>query len=463
MSNRNWSVEQLVNYIKNRLENDSYLSSLWVKGEISNFIHHSSGHFYFTLKDEKASIPCVMFNSYTRKLNFLVKDGTKVIVNAKVSLYEKTGKLQLYVTDMKEDGMGDLYQRFELLKRKLYQEGYFNSEHKKPLPPYPFSIALISGKDTAANSDVHITLRRRWPVAKITDYYSLVQGDAAVRNIVEQIRNADSHSHDVIILARGGGSLEDLWCFNEEEVVKAIYSCRTPIITGIGHEVDFTLSDFAADVRANTPTGAAELVAPKLTDVRTQIEQHRSMLENHIVARLEKERKDVDNRIFYQLPKLAQGIIQKPALELMMLSQELSKVPAQLSQRYSFDLFSCRASLENYPKSFNQQKQKVAIKSRTLIHKGELFLQTSKYQLDMNCDRIKKAEEEKIGGSKYSLEKLTSLLNALSPLEVLKRGYAIVEKDSAVIKDASMLSLSDEVSIHLAKGDLSAVVTGKKE
>ncbi len=442
MSIRSWSVEQLINYLKNRLENDAYLSSLWVKGEISNFVNHSSGHFYFTLKDEKAAISCVMFSTYARRIGFTVKEGAKVLLRAKASIYEKTGRLQLYVYEMQPDGIGLLYQRFEELKAKLYQEGYFREDHKKPLPHYPFDIAVISGEHTAAHSDILTTLKRRWPVAKITDYYSLVQGETAAANIVSRIREADQNHHDVIILARGGGSLEDLWCFNEESVVKAIYHCETPIITGIGHEVDFTLSDFAADVRANTPTGAAELVAPKLTDVLSEIEQKKMRMQRSISHRNDVNRNRLSSLMEHRLPHLKDQLILKPSTTLMMTLDYLNRYPETLQMKYEGRLKQ------------NQQK---------LVHRQEILLSSCKYQLERYYDKMK--AEIHLSAKQYadSLQQKEKLLSAYSPLEILQRGYAIVTKEGSVVKKAEEVSAGDQLNIRVAEGEITAIAANKGE
>ena len=442
MSVRSWSVEQLISYLKNRLENDAYLSSLWVKGEISNFVNHSSGHFYFTLKDEKAAISCVMFSTYARRVNFKITEGMKVLLSGKPSIYDKTGRLQLYVYDIQQDGIGLLYQRFEELKKKLYLEGYFREEHKKPLPKYPFDIAVISGEKTAAHSDIMTTLKRRWPVAKVTDYFSLVQGEAAAANIVSQIEAADAAGHDVILLARGGGSLEDLWCFNEESVVKAIYNCNTPIITGIGHEVDFTLSDFAADVRANTPTGAAELCAPRLEDVISEIRDKRSRM----IQSVTHQTKLYENRLAaykdQRLKRLKDHIIQKDAMQLMMNIDALSRYPQNVKQMYEGSL------------QLNLNK---------IIQKKEMFVAAAKYQLDSDYAKMVTEVKNRLQNTKDNLRHSDTLLNAYSPTAILSRGYSIVLKDGKAVKSVEEVREKDILNVRVASGSFTAEVKDKGE
>ena len=266
------SVSTLVKYLKNKLDSDDSLQSIQVTGELSNFHKHSSGHLYFTLKDEKAAISCVMFSSYAKTIKFNPKNGDKVEITASASIFEVTGQLQLYVNSLKLAGLGDLYQQYEMLKNKLASEGYFNEDHKKEFNVlYPNKVAILVGEASAAMSDIKTCFQRRWPLCQ-TDYYPcLVQGKDAPIDIISKLVDVDGKNYDYIILARGGGSFEDLFCFNDEELVKTIYNLKTFIITGIGHEQDFTLADFVSDLRAPTPTATVELTTPNILDVKEEL------------------------------------------------------------------------------------------------------------------------------------------------------------------------------------------------
>ena len=254
------TVTQLTKYIKYKIDNDVNLDTVYLKGEISNFKAHTRGHFYFTIKDENTRINAVMFSSNANKVKFVPTDGMKVLVSGKISVYEATGGYQIYVNEMLEDGVGNLYIAFEQLKKKLEEEGLFDISKKKKIPKIPDTIGIITAPTGAAIKDILSTIKRRWPLAKTILFPSLVQGEEAANDIV-------------IIIARGGGSIEDLWPFNEEVVARAIYELETPVISAVGHEIDFTIADFVADLRAPTPTGAAEMAVPNMKDVTNYLKQ----------------------------------------------------------------------------------------------------------------------------------------------------------------------------------------------
>ena len=275
------TVSSLLRYLKNKLDTDNNIQRVLVSGEISNFHNHFSGHLYFTLKDDNAAINCVMFKSNASKLTFTPKTGDKVIIQANTSIFETTGQLQLYVLKMNLDGLGDLYLKFEQLKNKLNTEGYFSDDHKKILTKtYLDKVAVLVGDKSAAMSDIKTTFNRRWPLCKVDYYPVLVQGLDAPNSIINELKKVDELGYDAIILARGGGSFEDLFCFNDENLVKTIYDLKTFIITGVGHEQDFTLVDFVADKRAATPTASVELITPNISDTLDLINDYEYDLNN---------------------------------------------------------------------------------------------------------------------------------------------------------------------------------------
>ena len=258
------SVTQLNTYVRCIMEEDVVLKSVFVAGEISNFKnHYKTGHFYFTLKDENAAVKAVMFRTYSSRLRFAPEDGMRVICRARASVYERDGAYQLYVEDMQPDGSGSLSLAFEQLKRKLFAEGLFDEKHKKPIPKYPETIAVVTSPTGAALQDILNILSRRWPIARVIVVPSGVQGENAESQLVLGIKKADTLSADTIIIGRGGGSAEDLWCFNSEALARAIFDCKTPVISAVGHETDFTICDFVADLRAPTPSAAAENASPE--------------------------------------------------------------------------------------------------------------------------------------------------------------------------------------------------------
>ena len=255
MESKYISIGQLNRYIKYKMDNDINLQNVYLKGEISNFKAHTRGHFYFTLKDEESRINAIMFHTSASKVKFIPQDGTKVLISGKINVYVANGAYQIYVDEMLEDGVGNLYIAFEQLKKKLKEEGLFDSIHKKKIPKIPSKIGVVTAPTGAAIRDITSTIRRRWPLAEVILFPALVQGEFAKDSVSMQIKRADAFELDVLIVGRGGGSIEDLWCFNEEIVARTIFNAKTPIISAVGHEVDFTIADFVSDMRAPTPTG----------------------------------------------------------------------------------------------------------------------------------------------------------------------------------------------------------------
>ena len=273
MNNDYITVGALTRYIKYKFDNDANLQNIAIKGEISNFKRHSRGHFYFTIKDEESRISAIMFASQTNSVQFEPVDGTKVLVRGRISVFPSTGNYQIYVDEMIEDGVGNLYALYEKLKADLKKEGLFDVEHKKEIPKLPKRIGVITAPTGAAIRDIMSTINRRYPICEVILFPSLVQGKEAKDDIVRNIKLADTYELDTLIVGRGGGSIEDLWAFNEEIVARAIYECNTPVISAVGHEIDFTIADFVADKRAETPTGAAEIAVPSKSDLLKLINQ----------------------------------------------------------------------------------------------------------------------------------------------------------------------------------------------
>ena len=267
------TVGALTRYIKYKIDNDEHLKTVFLKGEISNFKMHSTGHMYFSIKDETSKINAIMFSRDAKNVTFEPKEGTKVLVVGRISVYESTGNYQIYVQEMIEDGVGNLYIAFEKLKEKLSKEGLFDDKYKKKIPKMPKKIGIITAPTGAAIKDILSTIKRRYPICETILFPSLVQGEFAKEDIVKNLKIANTYDLDVIILGRGGGSIEDLWPFNEEIVAREIFASTIPIISAVGHEVDFTIADFVADLRAPTPTGAAEMAVPNMVDIINHLKQ----------------------------------------------------------------------------------------------------------------------------------------------------------------------------------------------
>ena len=282
MEERYLTVTAVTRYLKAKFDSDDNLRYVFLKGEISNFKNHTSGHLYFSIKDEGSKINAIMFSRSAASLDFKPVDGTKVLVQGRISVYEATGNYQIYVDKMIEDGVGNLYVAYEKLKKKLSAEGLFDDKYKKPLVKYPKRVGIVTASTGAAIRDIITTIKRRYPICETILFPSLVQGEGAKDSIVENIKKAEDYDLDVLIVGRGGGSIEDLWPFNEEEVARAIFDCNIPVISAVGHEIDFTISDFVADLRAPTPTAAAELAVPNLIEIQNYLNQLNIRLKENI-------------------------------------------------------------------------------------------------------------------------------------------------------------------------------------
>ncbi|MEL4106205.1 exodeoxyribonuclease VII large subunit [Oscillospiraceae bacterium WX1] len=395
MDKKIYSVTELNEHIKGLLDSDDVLNGVTVRGELSNYKIYPSGHHYFTLKDGEGTLRCVFFKSSVARLRFRPENGMKVIVFGRVTVFPRDGAYQLYVGDMTPDGVGDLYIAFEQLKEKLLQEGLFDPSHKKPLPRFPGTIAVITSSAGAAVRDIIRVLGKRWPMAKVVILPVRVQGAEAPPEISGAIRYANKYSvADLIITGRGGGSLEDLWAFNDERVVRAIFDSQIPVISAVGHEPDVTISDFVADLRAATPSNAAELAVPEASEMRAALRQ-------------------TDIRM-----------LQAVTRELKML------------RRRVLDLSEKRVL----------QSPKNTIDDKRLL-------------LDHAATRLGAAAAGKLSVSRARFASLAAALDAMSPLKVLGRGYAIVTSaDGAVVKSASDVKPGDRIRIHLQKDEISALV-----
>ena len=416
MNDKYITVTQLTKYIKYKIDNDTNLNEVFLKGEISNFKAHSRGHFYFTLKDEYTRINAIMFSSSTKKLKFTPEDGMKVLVTGKISVFEQSGTYQIYVNDMLEDGVGNLYIAYEQLKKKLEEEGLFKEEHKKKIPKIPNRVGVVTAPTGAAIKDIISTIKRRWPLTEIYLFPSLVQGDDAKEDIVRQIKKAEEYNLDTLIVGRGGGSIEDLWPFNEEIVARAIYDCSIPTISAVGHEIDFTIADFVADLRAPTPTGAAEMAVPELSDVANYLNQVKIRLNNSITNQIKRDRRKLDEL-------LSRNIFKNP----ITIYQAKEMIFDNLVERLKYSL----STLLN-----EKQKKLIEIK-------GSYILKDPYKLLDKKSNKYLQ---------------IISKLETLSPLLTLKRGYTMTKKNNKVISSVKELKKEDELIVEFHDGEITTKV-----
>ena len=436
MSQNIISVSTLVHYIKGKLESDQLVQKVLVEGEISNFSNYRSGHWYFSLKDENSLIRCVMFSSSNKKVSFLPKDGDKVIIQADISVYEQRGDIQLIVTNMKSDRVGDLYLEFERLKKKLYNEGLFEESHKKSIPAYPMRIGLVTGANTAARSDVLTTLQRRWPIAEIVEFNCLVQGNNSAEQVIDALYKADKAKVDVILLVRGGGSIEDLWSFNDENLARVIYNLNTPIITGIGHEINFTISDYVADLRAPTPTGAAERCAPNMVEILSNLSIIRQRLNTMIAHKIDTSKNELESYKTSYVFTTPERLYSDKVMQL----ENKSNIINHLLNSYQNERIN---NLNDYS---NRLVTSISKSTNDLKSKLQFFKQSIEYS-EINLPITKR----------NALKQRALLLDAYSPLKSLTRGFTILEnKEGKMIKSANNISVGDQISIQLQDGTVIA-------
>lgn len=384
------SVSELNGYIKKIFDADRTLTAVSVKGEISNFVNHRSGHLYFSLKDADGQIRAVMFRSATQRLKFIPENGMKVIIHGSVTVYQRDGSYQLYANSMEPDGIGALYLAYEQLKERLFSEGLFDESNKNPIPEFPERIGIITSPTGAAVRDIINVSGRRFPLAKIYLYPSLVQGDGAVENLIQALDYFErTQLAEVIIIGRGGGSIEDLWAFNSEALARKIFSAKTPIISAVGHETDFTICDFVSDMRAPTPSAAAELAVPDIREIFMRIDGMSERLSSSLIRFVERKR----DRLTSVTEK---DVIKNP-------NTIINEKRGALSERYN-----------------------------ELLHRFESSLKDKRNELVLNAEK----------------------LNVLNPLSVMKRGYSVAEKNGVILKSVNNISVGDQINMRVTDGTL---------
>lgn len=442
MSSEYLTVSALTKYIKRKFDVDPYLERVYLTGEMSNY-RNRPGHQYFSLKDNHAVISATMFKSAFQKLKFTPEDGMKVLVIGRISLYPEQGRYQIYIEHMEPDGIGALYQALEEMKKKLRQEGLFDAP-KQLIPTFPKRIAVITSPSGAVVRDIMTTVKRRFPIVELVVYPTKVQGKQAADNIVANIRKVEENgTFDTMIIARGGGSIEDLWPFNEERVARAIFAAETPVISSIGHETDTTIADLVADMRAATPTAAAELAVPQLTEELLKIEQvHLRLLKSYqrkVERSQERLNQSLHSYVFRQPQRLYEGYTQNVDLLTERLQRLTREKVTRLQQALQVNLLQLEAK---NPQALVQQKT-------------ESLEQTTK-QLNAQMERYMENQKQRLDYGVQSLDHL-------SPLKIMHRGYSYVSKEKQIVTDSSVVQVGDAIDIHLSKGWLKAEVTEKME
>lgn len=421
MEEKYLTVTALTRYLKYKFDSDQNLQKVFLRGEISNFKAHSSGHFYFSIKDEHSKINAIMFSTYTKKLNFLPTEGMKVMVTGSISIYEATGNYQIYVNDLIEDGVGNLHIAFERLKKKLTKEGLFDQKYKKEIPKYPTKIGIVTAKTGAAVKDILSTIRRRYPICETYLFPCLVQGEFASSDVIKKIKQAEKYDLDVLIVGRGGGSFEDLNPFNDEELARTIFACPIPIISAVGHEIDYTIADFVADLRAPTPTGAAEMAVPNMLELKQSLKQYNVRLNEAIYKKVN-------------------------YLQLYMDSLKNSFV------------------IKNPMLMFDNKKQKLDLlnEKMTTILKNKVNKEQSRLH-NLKNNFILNNPETLYKNHIIKLNNMIEKLELVSPMNVLKRGYTLTYKDHQILKSVKEISKKDNLKIKFYDGDVLVEVLNKEE
>ena len=446
MSSSYLTVKALTKYIKRKFDADPHLREVHVKGELSNVKVHTSGHIYFTLKDDGARINATMFRGQAAKLSFVPEEGMQVFIRGDVNVYEVGGTYQLYAQTMEPDGIGGLFVAFNQLKERLQKEGLFNPNFKQPIPQFPKTVGVLTATTGAAIRDICTTIGRRYPQAEICIYPTLVQGASAAANIAKNIQLANQQKMcDVLIVGRGGGSIEDLWAFNEEIVARAIFESRIPIISAVGHETDTTIADFVADLRAPTPTAAAELAVPNQQELYQRVLKSKSQLHQIVTARLTYERS--------RLTKLQTAYpLAMPERLYRPFTEKLAQMDTQLQNATQLYFMKQRNTLERMQASLQMQSPKQTV-------------EYAKRQLDVTTQQLTRAAFAHIEQNKRQFSGVIRTLEALKPLAIMHKGFNVTYKEGKVIKSIEQLSKGDEIQLALSDGIAQAKIlsTQKKE
>lgn len=437
MSEEYVTVSALTKYIKYKFDKDPHLGRVYLTGEISNFRLRPT-HQYFSLKDENAIISATMFQSAFKKIQFRPEEGMKVLVIGKVSVFEKSGQYQINIEHMEPDGVGALYLAYEQLKKKLEAEGLF-SLPKKPIPQFPKKIAILTSESGAVIQDIQTTVARRFPIVQLVLYPTVVQGVHAVNSILKNLDLVEQEDYDVVIIGRGGGSIEDLWAFNEEPVVRRVAELSIPVISSVGHETDTTLIDFVSDMRAATPTAAAEIATPVLMEIHQQLRNLQTRLEQALSRQLQIKRERMQalaNASIFQNPERIYQVYQQRVDQLEMRLQQMMQQSVQ-----------------------HKRQQLVKNQHRLELGSPSRRVETEKQALQYLAKRLEQAQGQLMKDKKQQFQRAIQQLDLLSPLKIMNRGYGILQQEETIIKSVDQLEVNQELTIQLVDGTVRSKVT----
>lgn len=424
---------------------DHHLQEVWLHGEISNFNHHSRGHMYMTIKDEHSKIQAVMFAGNNRHLKFYPENGLKVLIKGNVSIYEPAGQYQLYIKQMEPDGIGSLFLAFEQLKEKLKQKGYFSLERKRPIPKFPQRIGIVTSPTGAAVRDIITTIKRRYPLVELVIFPAEVQGNRGAQSIAKAIETANEVGGiDTLIVGRGGGSIEELWCFNEEIVATAIYHSDIPVISAVGHETDTTISDFVADLRAPTPTGAAELAVPSRDDLQTYISQLQQRLNREMDQLLNREKRYLESLVHSYAFRYPQELLKQKEQQL---DQQLEALDRILESKVN-----------------HSENDLEALQKRLILQHPEEKLIEGRKKLSQLVSQKDRLMRQLMENKQRDLLNVLDKLDLVNPLGIMKRGFALLyDAEGKLIKSVCDVKKDDEMHVTLSDGTVDAKVLHVKE
>lgn len=433
------SVSVITQYISRKFEQDPYMQTVYIKGELSNVKHYQSGHVYFSLKDANATISCVLFNQNKRHLSFDLEDGQSVLITGKIGVYSKQGRYQLITTNVELDGLGQLFAQLEKDKKELEEKGYFDAKHKKKIPEYPERIGILTSLSGAVKGDMLTTLARRYPLASATIIDTRVQGAGSIQSVVKNLKHADKMGFDVIILARGGGSIEDLWTFNELEVALQVFHTETPIITGVGHEPDTTLVDYVSDLRAATPTGAIERAVKHVQDIAERLD--------NFSERLSRRMRIILDLKHQQLKQTTSHKIEHPSNLYQFQKIHLDHLVEKMIRT-----IDDRVNDKAQKLSYVSQKLRLYSPKKDIHNYGERV-----HQLSTLLDSLAR---KSIQQKRQHHTQIVRLLNSLSPTEILLRGYSYTEHNGEIVKAVNQLQVGDKIHTSVTDGKIESEVTG---
>ena len=460
MEIRALEISEANSYIKKVLSNDPILYNLRVRGEISNFKINSSGHVYLTLKDETSRMKCVVFKgNYDKSLN--LEDGMKIIADGYISVYERDGAYQLYIRRIEKDGVGNLHLEFEKLKKKLNAEGLFDQRYKKKIPYMPKNIGVVTSETGAVIRDIINVVRRRFPKVNVLLYPVAVQGANSADEIVKGIEFFNRMQNvDTMIVGRGGGSLEELWSFNEEKVARAIFASDIPIISAVGHEVDFTICDFVSDMRAPTPSAAAEIAVPDLNDVIFRLDNYKALLKNNMSAIIERDRNKADNTFNAICTILEKDVINNGKSNLKLISNRMTRGIESKLEREKYQLKNNFAEICSIVKNevIKDGKSNLNLISNKMENSISSKIDFEKYRMEKASTKMRSEMDKILDKNNENMRNTASLLHSLSPLATIDRGYCMVQKEGKTVNSTEDIKVGENINIRMSDGNADCTV-----